>query len=278
MKKTFALCLLSVITFTSYAQQPAAADCNCPKPKAGRFLNFCILVETQDSRYKKELMEMSCVDLTKDSPETIKTKVQCMWKKYFSEFGCDDSGFPTPNGNILKYSVNQEFEFFIDGVVEEFGVDINLKDPADGKTLLDFVLDEAKRYKKNPEYQKKTKELEEIYDHLKFDLYALHANELTSKPHYQWGVKIILAKDISIKYIGAYALDKAPTNVYTVVFENDKLLMSLNGSKPSELHAESENTFFVTSKSAARFRFAINKQGKYDLTFVTDKNKATKVD
>ena len=277
MKKTFALCLLSVITFTCYAQQPAA-DCNCPTPKGGKFINFCILVENKDAQYKEELLQMSCVDLTKDSPQTIRAKVQCMWRKYYAEFGCDDTGFLVPQGNILKYAVNQEFELFVDGVVEEFGLDINIKDPADNKTLLDFVLDEVKRYKKDPDYQKKSKELQRIYDHFKFDLYALHANELTAKRHYQSGVKINLAKDISIKYIGAYALDIAPANVYTVVFENDKLLMSLNGSKYSELHAESENTFFSMPKNAARYRFTKNKEGKYDLTFVTDKNKATKVD
>ena len=178
MKKIFALCLLSAITFAFHAQQPPVADCNCPKPKDGKFVNFCTLVENQDSQYKQQLREMSCVDLTKDSPETILAKVQCMWRKYYAEFGCNDSGFLVPQGNILKYAVNQEFEYFIDGVVEEFGLDINLKDPADGKTLLDFVLDEIKRYKKNPEFQDKVKELEKIYNHLKKNLKAKHANEL----------------------------------------------------------------------------------------------------
>ena len=178
MKKTFALCLLSLITFTSQAQQPAAADCNCPKPKAGRFLNFCILVENKDVQYKEELLQMSCVDLTKDSPQTIRAKVQCMWRKYYAEFGCDDTGFLVPQGNILKYAVNQEFELFVDGVVEEFGLDINIKDPADNRTLLDFVLDEVKRYKKDPDYQKKSKELQRIYNHFRNDLKAKHAIDL----------------------------------------------------------------------------------------------------
>ncbi len=178
MKKIITLCLLFLLSFTIKAQTEGTADCNCPKPKGVKFLNFCTLVENQDSRYKKELREMSCVDLTKDSRETIKAKVQCMWRKYYAEFGCDDSGFPSPNGNILKYAVNQEWEYFIDGVVEEFDLNINLKDPADGKTLLDFVSDEIIRYKKNPEFKNKVKELEEIYNHLKKDLKAKHATEL----------------------------------------------------------------------------------------------------
>ncbi len=177
MKKILNLCLLIATVFTSRAQQPFI-ECNCPKPKDGKFLNFCTIVENQNVRYKKQLMEISCVDLTKDSPETIKIKVQCMWKKYYNEFGCDNTGFMVPKGNILKYAVNQEFELFIDGIVEEFGLDINLKDSADGKTLLDFVLNEVKRYKKYPEYKDKVKELQEIYNHLKNDLKAKHASEI----------------------------------------------------------------------------------------------------
>ena len=176
MKKTFALCLLSVITFTSYAQQPAVVDCNCPAPKGGKFIKMCTLVENQDINYKKLLMEMSCVD-SLDSPGTKKEKIKCMWEKYYAEFGCDDTGFLIPQGNILKYAINQEFEFFVDGMVK-FGIDINMKDPADGKTLLDFTLDEINRYKKYPEYQKKVKELQEIYIHLKNDLKAKHAKDL----------------------------------------------------------------------------------------------------
>ena len=159
MKITLTFFLFLALAIGSKAQQTTTADCNCPTPKGVKFLNFCTLVDNQGSRYKQELRKMSCVDLTKDSPETILAKVQCMWRKYFAEFGCDDPGFVVPQGNILKYAVSQEFEYFVDGVVEEFGLDINLKDPADGKTLLDFVLDEVKRYKKDPEFQNKVKEL-----------------------------------------------------------------------------------------------------------------------
>ncbi len=178
MKIALTFSLYLIMIFSSNAQQPPAADCNCPKPKEGKFVYFCSLIEGQDSQYKQQLREMSCVDLTKDSPETIRAKVQCMWRRYYAEFGCDDTGFLVPQGNILKYAINQEFEYFIDGVVEEFGLDINLKDPVDGKTLLDFVLDEIKRYKKKPEYEFKVNELQRIYNHLKNDLKAKHAKDL----------------------------------------------------------------------------------------------------
>ena len=281
MKKTFALCLLSVIIFTSHAQQPAVADCNCPTPKAGKFLNFCTLVENQDIGYKEKLLQMSCVDIIKDSPETIKAKVQCMWKKYYAEFGCDNTGFLVPQGNILKYAVNKEFELFIDGVVEDFGLDINIKDPADGKTLLDFVLDEVKRYKKSP-YQDKSIELQRIYDHFKFDLYALHANELTSIPNYQSGVKVSLAPDVVKRYPGKYSLQLDTAHfIYSIVLENEKLFLTINNGKSSEINAEAETVFFIKPKSMYRYIFNINeKTGKYDLTikYGTIKNKTKRIE
>ena len=163
--------------FSELEEVVAKVD-ECPKPKGAKFVNFCTLVENQDARYKKELISMSCADATKDSPEAVKSKVNHMWETYYNEFGCDDTGFLVPQGNILKYSINQEFEYFVDGVVEEFNLNINLKDPADGKTLLDFTLDEINRYKKYPEYAAKVKELQSIYTHLKVDLKAKHANEI----------------------------------------------------------------------------------------------------
>ncbi len=176
MKKIVAICLLSAITLTTQAQQAASANCNCPTPKGGKFVYMCTLVENQDFNYKKLLMEMSCVD-SLDSPETKKEKIKCMWEKYYAEFGCDNSGFLVPQGNILKYAVNQEFELFVDGMVK-LGIDINMKDPVDGKTLLDFTLDEISRYKGYANDNDKVKELEKIYKHLKNDLKAKHASEL----------------------------------------------------------------------------------------------------
>ena len=159
MKKLITLSLLFLLSFTLKAQTTSTVDCNCPTPKGGKFLNFCTLVENQDPRYKKEILQMSCADPLKDSKETIRRKVNCRWGKYYSEFGCDDTGFLVPQGNILKYAVNQEFELFVDGMVEDFGVSINMKDPADGKTLLDFTLDEINRYKKYPDFKKKQRSL-----------------------------------------------------------------------------------------------------------------------
>lgn len=177
MKHIFLFFLALTTSLIGLAQQQAAADCNCPKPKDGQFVHMCTLVENQDFKYKNLVLEMSCADPKKDSQATIKAKVNCMWEKYYKEFSCEGEGFISQE-NILKYSVNQGFEFFIDGMAKDFGVNINLRDPADGKTLLDYTRDYINFFKKNPEYKKKVKELQGIYDHLKNDLKAKHANEL----------------------------------------------------------------------------------------------------
>ncbi len=277
MKKLITICLLFLLNFSIKAQTAGTVDCDCPTPKGGKFLNFCTLVENQDSRYKKELLQMSCVDLIKDSPETIKAKLQCMWKKYYAEFGCDDIEFLVAQGNILKYAINQEFELFVDGV-SEIGLDINLKDPADGNTLLDFVLDEVERYKKYPDFQNKTKELQEIYDHLKFDLYALHASELTTKPHYQWGVKITLGQDILKRYVGKFSLQMDTVQfLISITLDNGKLFLSENNKKANELFAETDRKFFSDSNPNSYYEFILNSStGKYDLTY--EKYQAKRLD
>ncbi len=178
MKKIITLSILFLLGFSIKAQITGTLTCNCPKPIEGKFVQIEMMVENQDMGYKKKLLDMACADTKKDSPETIKAKVNCMWEKYYKEFGCNSTGFLVANGNILKYAVNNEFEHFVDGMVKFFGININLKDPADGKTLLDFTLDEINRYKKNKDYQYKVSQLQTIYDHFKKDLKAKHASEL----------------------------------------------------------------------------------------------------
>ncbi|HKZ67310.1 MAG TPA: hypothetical protein VJ111_13180 [Chitinophagaceae bacterium] len=287
MKKILAICLLLITAFTSHAQQPII-DCNCPTPKEGIFYEFCYLVEDKDINYKQELMEMSCVDLKTDSKETINAKVNCMWEKYYHEFWCGDFGFPVPQGNILKYAVNQEFELFIDALVEEFGLDINIKDPADGKTLLDFVTDEIKRYKRyistdngaNSKeiiefWSAKVKELESIYDHLKNDFYALHANELASKPNYKRGTEISLSEEILVRYIGKYSLEIGNRAfILNLYIEKGKLMFSVDGKKAMALRPETPTIFFDNAQVIQRYYFSFDKVSqKYNLSYGDNKTK-----
>lgn len=271
MKNLITICLILATAFTSQAQEKQKEVCDCPAPKGGKFIYFCTLVEDQDKRYITQMMEIACADPKKESPETVRAKVNCMFEKYYAEFGCDDPGFLVPNGNILKYAVNQEFENFIYGMVEEFGIDINIKDPADGKTLLDFILDEKIRYKQVPEYQFKAKELEDIYNTLRIDYYALHANELKHKINYRRGVKINLPKDVLQKYVGKYSLKMDATEfTIHITLENDKLFFASNNAKPKEINPETDTVFFDKPNLATRYYFIRNElTGKYDLTYAS---------
>lgn len=223
---------------------------------------------------------MSCADPKKDSKEIIKEKVNCMWEKYFSEFGCEGQSF-TPEKNVLKYSINQNFNYFVDGVVKEFNLNINLKDPADGKTLLDYALEEKIRliasYARRPattisEYEKdKLKELEDFCIHLKNDLNAKHSNELTPQDALPYRVKktqITVLADILKKYEGKY-VTKGYNPIY-IKLESEKLLYSFGeNAKYFELSADSKTTFFRKPTPAfanSEFTFKMDSAtGKYDL-------------
>lgn len=287
------LLLISQLLMISYVVKAQTTDCNCycdcPKPIDGKFFNICTLVENQDFSYKKEIMKMSCVDVAKDSKEIIKAKVNCMWNKYFTEFDCVGEAFIT-DGNVLKYAVNQGFVFFIDGMVNDFSIDINLKDPSDGKTLLDFCTDEINKYKgwlvdlkATPDHPTKKinmhldsiriKEYEAIYNHLQNDLYALHSNELARSPQYRKGVEISLSKQILEKYTGKFTLQ-----LDTVVFncnlylENETLMFKVNNDSPKKLIFESPFRAFIDPTQY--FNFSLNATtNKYEFTYSVFKAK-----
>lgn len=150
---------------------------SCDKPDDSKFTSICYRVGQRDSGLLADLNEMSCVKPT-DSSSDKQAKVQRLWTKYREYFGCDSSGFPVEYGNILKYSVHKNYYLFVDQVIDNYKLDINFKDPSDGKTLLDFVKDEVSRYGKIPGQNDKVKELDNLYKHLRTNLKAKHSNEV----------------------------------------------------------------------------------------------------
>ncbi len=159
-------------------QEVTAKVEDCPKPSDDMFEKMCELIDVKDIKYKDHLMKMSCVDKTKDSQITANTKIKHTWDNYKKDFYCNDEGFTVKDGNILKYSVYQDFPVFVEGVVKVFNLDINFKDPADGKTVMDYLQDEIKAYKKLVNSKDKVVQLESIYKQFRNDLKAKHAHEL----------------------------------------------------------------------------------------------------
>jgi hypothetical protein len=285
MKNLIIICLLLATILNLQAQEKQKEVCDCPRPKDGKFVNICTLVENQDINYKKELMAMACADPKKDSPETIKAKVNCMFEKYYDEFECEGDAF-TPPGNVIKYAINQGFVYFVYGVVKEFGIGINRVDSRNGKTLMDYIIDvinfdETYLDKMKvmgysyPDIRKRIDEHWSIYNTLKNDYYALHANELKYKPQYKRGVKINLSKDILQKYVGKYSLkmDTVEFTIY-ITLVNDKLFFTENNEKPKEINPETETVFFDKPDSKTRYYFTLNETTKkYDLTYKTGETK-----
>lgn len=153
---------------------------NCPKPKAAKMEKFCDVISERGMDYEIELNSMSCVRQD-DLATTKKEKVQVMWAKYKNEFTCEQDGFMVKDGNVLKLSVHSNFTGFLDGLVNDFAIDINYIDPADGKNVLDFTRDEIDRLKSEGNQPERLNELNQMYSHLKNNLKAKHTESYAKK-------------------------------------------------------------------------------------------------
>jgi len=171
MKTPIASFLICIVT-TFPLQADKAEDCDCPPPSKDDIIGFCLnvkqgLVEPDDSpfiyAFERSLWEMSCAKAGSDSEEKAKEKIRKMWNKYKLCFACDMLGFSVPNGNILKLSMDSAFPDFVDMMVRDYKVVYDFKDPADGKTLLEFVESEIEKFKSySNDNSLKIRELEKI--------------------------------------------------------------------------------------------------------------------
>lgn len=188
MKKIITHFLLLIIAFTSQAQEIQKEDCDCPIPSAEEFSNVCVSIyqksEAHDPgsgasfSYQEAIWKMSCIN-SNDSKEVIIKKIQCMWNKYRELFRC--YGYPTSiasDSNVIKFSLDTGFTPFIYESIRKNKLDMNFIDPADGKTILDFV-QERTIYITNlfPVDVPKLEEYKRIYKLLK-DNGAKHAKDL----------------------------------------------------------------------------------------------------
>jgi hypothetical protein len=105
-------------------------------------------IPTIKHRYQSIILNASCADRSKDTPEEIQRKVQAFWDKYGKQLSCD--AFIVNNGNILKLGVFKLFDDFVMDLTRRWKVDFNYIDPADNLTLLDFIQSEIERYKGSP--------------------------------------------------------------------------------------------------------------------------------
>lgn len=89
-------------------------------------------------RYQEKLLEAACADIVKDSEETVSRKISVLWDRNQDKLKCVSSAFDVENGNILKFAVRLKFDDFLYDMVK-WKVDLNKIDPADDRTVLDYI-------------------------------------------------------------------------------------------------------------------------------------------
>jgi hypothetical protein len=74
-----------------------------------------------------------------DSPEQVKAKLQRYWLEHRTRLGCSQLGFSIRQGNVVKLAFERHSKIVIADFLRRWSLDMNFIDPADGKTVLDYV-------------------------------------------------------------------------------------------------------------------------------------------
>ena len=126
---------------------------NCPDPSDEDILKLCKqvahmrMIEDEDGleyyAYHDTLESISCA---KGKPaDEISHKVKVMWSKNGKRIKCNLVGYDLPDHNIVKYAVSMPFNTFLIDLIDTYKVDLNLKDPKDNKTPLEFCRNHAEK-------------------------------------------------------------------------------------------------------------------------------------
>lgn len=160
---------------------------DCPAPTKDDLTGICSRIWKQEKselqnlnfKYQEDLWKMSCADPAKDSIEVAKDKVQKMWIKHRESFRCYN--YPTSvatDKNITKFAMDTSFSVFLLDSVKRYKLDMNFKDPADQKTIMDFIVEKKQFIQNSPPVDNaKVAEYERIYKLLEING-AKHAKDL----------------------------------------------------------------------------------------------------
>ena len=159
----------------------------CPEPSKNDFELVCDNVYTKkvsgdetdlNFKYQETLWKMSCAKDGTDNMDEARKKIQVMWNKYRTSFSCNYPGLKVPQGNVTKMSVDMGFTTFLMDAVKEYKLDMNFRDPIDGKTVLDFISEELAGLKKSTmDLSSKINEYESLYKMLQANG-AKHSKDL----------------------------------------------------------------------------------------------------
>jgi hypothetical protein len=143
-------------TWKFYTKDGVEEIFDCPKPTKDQLQGVCISIYDRSKteidselpfEYLEELWTLSCADPKKESVEQAKIKIQIMWNANREAFRCYSfPGVTVSEGNVLKFSTDTSFPYFLTTTVKKYQLDMNFIDPADGKTMMDFLKTGIDRY------------------------------------------------------------------------------------------------------------------------------------
>jgi hypothetical protein len=147
--------MLSILLCTlqhGVAQAQSPATSLAPRPTRANVTLLCNNISTRRKdedensdflyQFEKTLWEISGARPGVDTKGTAESRVAAMWSAYHDDFICDTAGLK--NGTILEYAVFNEFEPFL-SVAVDYGIDLNVRNPATGKTVLDYLREQLDR-------------------------------------------------------------------------------------------------------------------------------------
>ena len=140
------LFLVSVIfnfggnSYGQQAKEPSLSDikgfCDCiavqvkPTEKGKKYFEYW---------WEEQLAEWAGADFQKESQEEVAEKIKSYWNKYKTRFGCNSMFSNIKGGSVLKFAAINGFITFIETAFVTYGMDISFVDPADGRTLCEFM-------------------------------------------------------------------------------------------------------------------------------------------
>ncbi|MGV8946365.1 MAG: toxin-antitoxin system YwqK family antitoxin [Lutibacter sp.] len=176
-------------TWKFYTKDGLEEIFNCPKPTRDQNLRVCHAISEKQMAnppkpgvsygYQEWIWEMSCAVPGQDIIESAKPKIQLMWNTNRTLFRCYNyPHYISSEKNITKFSLDTGFSAFVTEAVKRFELDMNFIDPADGKTILDFIKDQRELILNRPPVdQERADEYQRFYKLLKSNG-AKHASEL----------------------------------------------------------------------------------------------------
>ena len=145
---------------------------DCPAPTENEFTKVCNSIYAKKGpsagsdfayKYQEDLWEMSCAKAPRDTVEVANKKIQKMWIKHREAFKCSAyEGMSTSEENVAKFSMDVNFSTFLVTAVKKYNLDMNFKDPADGKTVMDFLKAQRESYSV-PGFEDKAAEYDRLY-------------------------------------------------------------------------------------------------------------------